>query len=166
MKTRIIGLIAGILLLSCAVSAQRNIPQVTLFSSYDLDSTSYVFCDTGNIPTGMSACASGTAANDGWVKVAGHEFKAIEIVIDQLNVTGGIDFKIEARIAATGSASVIWPSVSANKTLTTENEIVPIQEPCYQIRVGMKIGSADDGNDLTTNLEDITVTYAAYRRTL
>lgn len=142
----------------------------TVFEDYDLDSTSYVYCETGDIPTGMSACATGIAAGDGWMVKAYNQYLSVSMEIDQVVVTGGIDFRIEARMLnddGTYTAGIaIWPADGAkNKTLATgaDNEIQLVPDHVYQIRVGIKIGSADDGDDETTNAEEISVVVNQYR---
>ncbi len=142
----------------------------TVFDEYDLDSTSYVYCDTTDIPTGMSACASGTAATDGWVTKGKAEALGVFMGISQIGVTGGIDFRIEGRFinddATYTTAAVLWPADGGkNKTAGdgTDDEIQLVPDEVSQIRVGIKIGTNDDGNDLTTNLEEVTVVVNLYR---
>jgi hypothetical protein len=166
---RLLNLLAflTVLLVPTFVYAQAY----TVFDDYDLDSTSYVYCDTTDIPTGMSACASGTAAGDGWMVKAYNAHMGVSMELDQGNVTGGVDFRIEARFvnddgSTYSDAIAIWPADGAkNKTAFdgTEDEIQLVPDHVYQIRVGIKIGTADDGNDLTTNLEQISVIVNQYR---
>lgn len=167
---RLLNLLAFILVAWFMTTALAHAQAYTVFDDYDLDSTSYVYCDTTDIPTNMSACASGVAAGDGWMIKGYNEYMSVAMEMDQGVVTGGVDFRIEARMlnddATYTDAIAIWPADGAkNKTAFdgTEDEIQLVPDHVYQIRVGIKIGSADDGNDLTTNLEQISVVVNQYR---
>ncbi len=167
---RLLNLLAFTLVLWFMSTALCYAQAYTVFADYDLDSTSYVYCDTTDIPTGMSACASGVAAGDGWVVKSYNEHMGVSMEIDQVNVTGGLDFRIEARMLnddGTYSKGIaIWPADGAkNKTLATgaDDEVQLVPDHVYQIRVGIKIGTADDGNDAGVNAEQISVIVNQYR---
>ncbi len=101
----------------------------------------------------------GTAVTDGWINVAGWKTKKISTYIEQMNVTGGIDVRWECRDATIDSQIVqVYPASGANNYTTagiTSGTSVVIEEPWDACRIGYKIGSADDGGDLTTNTEQI-----------
>jgi hypothetical protein len=114
----------------------------------------------------------GTAATDGWIDVSGYAGKKISLEITQMVATGGVDFKFECRDNTTVStAHQVYPGESSdcgtNGTLTsgvcnvatgttgTWDLIFSPEEQWDACRVGVKIGSADDGGDLTTNAEII-----------
>lgn len=148
----LIALLAGIVLMPNAAAQRRQIRSVQTFTNYDLDSTSFVYNDAG-----------GTGANDGWIVVATETNRSMMIEINQLNVTGGIDFRIEARLqGGDQTAVIIWPSTPPQNLTTTGGTLITFPEDVYQVRMGMKIGTADDGDDLTVNAEDITITYESY----
>jgi len=148
-----------VLLLAAPVQAQRL---ATIFNNYDLDATAYTYCDSANIPTEISVCVTtGQAVTDGWMTVPTDARKTFQISIDQIVVTGGIDITVEAKIKGATSIVTLW---SKNvTTATTDNDTVGVPEDVDQLRIGIKIGAADDGNDLTTNLEIIDIHYVGAR---
>lgn len=87
----------GASLLAAVVSLMSNGPASAesktkkLFDSYDLDSTRFVFTEAGD-----------TGKEDGWIPVGGDTYKTITISIAGLDVTGGIDVKIEGRSSVPG----------------------------------------------------------------
>lgn len=111
--------------------------------------------------------STGATANDGWVAMSGLEEKSITFQLDQVNVTGGIDMRIECQDDGIGATPVqVFPSCASGACNTYQNYTtagitsrtkVVIYEPWGKCRLGAKIGSADDGGDLTTNAEQITV---------
>lgn len=116
----------------------------------------------------QSGCASykyrklvaGTAAYDGWFPVAGWGQTTVQIDVTQLNVTGGVYLQVECQAyPAQTTANVL---ASSNIT-AVGSYAVAIPEPWDTCRVGMKIGTSDDGGDLTTNTEKISV-YAIRRQ--
>lgn len=134
-----------------------------LFTDYDLDNAAaYVFCDTTDVPDKMPTCATGIADEDGWIDVSRETGKHIGIVIDQIGVTGGIDIQIQVRMLEdTGvwSSAIILTNLINKTTADTDNQVFRIPDEARQIRVGLQIGTADDGGDAIT--EDIDVVYNA-----
>jgi hypothetical protein len=132
---------------------------VTLNSAIDISSTTA-------FPTGATYwwrdVTTGTTATSGWVITEGVAQANFTVQLDQANVTGGIDLRVECQDAAPSATSVyVFPAT--NYTSFPSTVRVVIDEPWYRCRVGFKIGSADDGGDLTTNAEKITVTYVGVR---
>ena len=116
----------------------------------------------------------GTAATSGWMDLAGFTGKKIVFQIDQMVATGGVDFKFECRDNAYVTTSqVVYPGESSdcgtlaslasavcNAATGATGSVALVFTPEEQwdaCRVGMKIGSADDGDDLTTNAEIINI---------
>ena len=134
-----------------------------IFLNFDLDSTSFLYCDTGDIPAIMVACSTGTAAGDGWIPVGGFEFSSVNLILAALTVTGGIDTRIEGRVLledGTFSTNIILFDF-VNKTLAdgTEDQSVSVgDDHVVQIRVGIKIGTSDD-----PGAEDISVIWNGIR---
>lgn len=118
--------------------------KVTLITDYDLDSTTYTFCNT----------TCGTLAASGWLYTWGVDQTSFFFHLDQMVVTGGIDMKIECREDAASTVTTVYTSPNYTSTGTIR---VIIPENYYQCRMGFKIGTSDDGGDLTTNLEKISV---------
>ncbi len=147
------------LLLATPTYAQRL---ATIFNNYDLDVTAYTYCDSANIPTEIPVCVTtAQAVTDGWMSVSNDARKTFQISIDQIVVTGGIDITVEGKV--TGSTSIVTIWTDNVTTATTDNDIVTVPEDVNQLRIGIKIGTADDGNDLTTNLEIIDIQYVGGR---
>ncbi len=95
----------------------------------------------------------GTTAADGWFPTKGFGYLTVQFEIDQMNVTGGIDYKVDCRLAGSDSEGV---SVAGPTNITAASTVgVRVQGPWDECRLGFKIGSADDGGDLTTNLEQL-----------
>ncbi len=153
-------LIAGLLaLLPTNAIAQQAF---AIFTNYDLDATAYTYCNSASIPSQIPVCVTtGQAATDGWFTVTNDEKRTIQASIDQIVVTGGIDVTIEGKITGATSIVTIWTDNVT--TADTDNDTIAIQEDVYQLRVGIKIGTADDGGDLTTNLEIIDIHYVGTR---
>lgn len=117
----------------------------------------------------------GTTAESGWIDVGNYVNRSIVFSIAQVAVTGGIDVRVECRDPGIGSPPVqIFPSCTTGACgtvqaytgiagITSTTKIV-IPEPTGSCRVGMLINSADDGGDLTTNTEQITITFAGRTR--
>jgi hypothetical protein len=111
----------------------------------------------------------GTAATSGWMNVPDYGFKTIVLQIDQLVVTGGISVKWQCKAKGDQAVAVdVYPGTTGgcpggtlssgfcNYTAVTAFALI-VEEPWDQCRVGMKIGTNDDGDDLTTNAENINI---------
>lgn len=114
----------------------------------------------------------GTAATDGWISVAEWKTKKLTFRLEQVNVTGGISVVWECRDATYDTQPVrIYPNEGDGcgvggtyssgfcnfTTAGIDSRLSIITEaPWDACRIGFKIGSADDGGDLTTNAEQIT----------
>lgn len=110
---------------------------------------------------GFRTRSCGTAATSGEVPVSG--FAAVNFVgqIDQISVTGGIDYVVECRPegpAATWT-TIIGPT---NKTAAWAGGNVAY-EPWAYCRMGWKIGSADDGTDTGADAEKIAAYFIGTR---
>lgn len=124
-------------------------------------------------------------ASSGWVAVDGAKFVTIAAAMDQgVFSTGGISFQIQGRFQAVSSqdnAVNLWPGQTAGGacgggtyasgycTFTTAGissrfvySTQGIVQPTF-IRLVMKLSGTDDGNDLTTNLEQVTATLEVVR---
>jgi hypothetical protein len=133
--------------------------RVTIFNNFDLDAVAFVFCDTTDVPVGMT-CVTGVADEDGWITVRQDVGKTFTVIIDALVVTGGLDITIQARVTeadGTLSGAVTLVNLINKTTATTDNQIIRIPDEVTQLRFGMEIGTADDGGD--ADPEDITVIY-------
>lgn len=104
----------------------------------------------------------GTADTDGWFPVDQFVVDppyAVTMVaqVDQINVTGGINFRWECAAGVEKPVRVCPATGSTNITLATIDGRTAciIDFPFDRCRIGMAIGSADDGGDLTTNMEQI-----------
>lgn len=122
--------------------------------------------------------ACGTTATDGWVNVQDYDTRNIILQIDQVVATGGISVHWQCKGRGDQAGPVkVWPGNGADcgsgtlssglcnfATGTTHAFSVVIDEPWAQCRVGLKIGSADDGDDLTTNAENVNIYFYGTRQ--
>lgn len=110
---------------------------------------------------------AGTAITDGWFEV-GRRPVTIDIAFVQAVVTGGIDLRVQCATTAgdgTIRARQVYPALTppaAGPTYTNFTSFpngisVIIPDPWDRCRVGLKIGSSDDGDDATTNREQISI---------
>lgn len=116
--------------------------------------------------------ACGTTASDGWIPVNGASVIKIAIQVDQLNVTGGINVTIQCKDNTQDTTPItIYPDPNDSSTEESHTmNYTAVQANAYSVpvpwdacRVGLEIGTADDGGDLTTNAEDITATIHVVR---
>ena len=155
---RIALALALFLCLAPAVSAQKL---SIVFENFDLDSTSELFCDTGQsaLPRGMVQCSTGTADEDGWIDARTEDFKTVAIHIDALALTSGsIDVAIYGRVK-TGTTPIQLGTTQDYTTVTTQSVVVP--EAMRQIRIGLVINGVDDGDAAD---EDVSIYYYGSRR--
>lgn len=140
---------------------------ITVNTAVDLDVT-------GGVAWEWRKVTCGTGATNGWIDLAGFTGKKISLEITQMVATGGVDFKFECRDNTYVSTShVVYPGESSdcgvNGTLASAvcnvasgatgswDLVFTPEEQWDACRVGVKIGSADDGDDLTTNAEIINI---------
>ena len=115
----------------------------------------------------------GTAATDGWFSVAQYPFASVTLELNQVNVTGHLEFKVQCRhfgsdnqpvdVYAEGMANYRSGGYDAaqadNDTIIVHNGF-PVFESC---RVGMLIDTADDGGDTGSNAEQVTIRAKLWR---
>ncbi len=145
-------------LLAAVVSLVSNGPASAesktkkLFDSYDLDSTRFVFTEAGD-----------TGKEDGWIPVGGDTHKTIIISIARLDVTGGIDVRIEGRSSVPGGGWTKFVLHELNKTTPVARQHITLPTGKFdQLRVGLRIGRSDDASDTGDAAENITVTYNTF----
>jgi len=157
---RLVFITTLFLCLTSFVSAQKR---SDILENYDLDSTTEIFCDTVTFavtpPSGMDTCASGTAAEDGWIDARTEDFKGVTIHIDVMALTSGtIDVAIYGRVKV-GTTAIQLGTTQAYAAAATQYIVVP--EAIRQIRVGIIINGVDDGDAAD---EDISLYYYGSRR--
>lgn len=148
------------------VTAKASATSITVDSAVDL---------SGNGTTGVAweyqHFSTGTAITNGWFNLPSPTISsAVMVEVSQLNVTGGIDVRIECRmeIGSGNPVSAFYRNVTtagigAGTTTTDTGIIVYEVLPHFrQCRVGLKIGGADDGDDTGANAEKITVKVTSY----
>lgn len=146
------------------VTAKASDTSITVDTAIDLSTNS-----TAGYGFAYQTLTTGATATDGWFRLGSPNISsAIQIQIDQLNVTGGIDVRVECRLAGGDPVSAFYRNVTTagigGGTGTSDTgrivyEILPHFREC---RLGLKIGGADDGNDLTTNAESISAWVTGY----
>lgn len=98
--------------------------------------------------------------NGGWWKWTPSGDGEVFIDIAQMNTTGGIDYKLEARHCYANGVCTT-PEILAgptNKAAAESDRVAFDKEFVDQVRVCFKITTADDGGDTGANAEKITVT--------
>lgn len=144
---------------SVTTPALRRVVTRASADSITVDSNITIATAGANFRVWTLTPGTGVAA-DGWFRMDARP-ATIQVQIDQLNVTGGIDYSLECGMSPLGSSTPITSDSVATANLTAVGTVtLVVAEPYDLCRLGLKIGSADDGNDLTTNAEKITVTVA------
>lgn len=108
----------------------------------------------------------GTGATAGWFDVSIYNKFDVQVEVGQQVNTGGIQFHLQCRASGEAQAvqqypALTFPTVASSYTpaLTGVGPLgLGTSDPFFQCRVGMFIVTADDGNDLTTNAEQVTIT--------
>ena len=132
-----------------------------ILNDYDLDAIAFVYCDPANVGALMEACATGVAAGDGWIDTRNHSSKVVGIAIDVLGVVGGVDITFEVRYQkedGTYTAAITLMNLINKATAVTDNQSIRIPDEVTQFRVGIEIGTNDDGDGV---IEDIDIIYNA-----
>lgn len=103
----------------------------------------------------------GTSATSGWVPLEAFGARTYMIHIDQMVATS-IDAKLECEVVGGASSPItVW---TKNYTAVAEDIVVIDGDQRYtRCRLGWKINT-DDGDDLTTNAEQISVYFAGELR--
>jgi len=109
----------------------------------------------------------GTAATSGWFPVSTYRGVSVSLQVTQIVVTGHIDFKVQCRQTGVDNTPVdVYAEGMSNyrtggyDAAQVDNDLIIIHNGVVlfnQCRVGMLIHTADDGDDLTTNAEQVTV---------
>lgn len=107
------------------------------------------------------ACGDGTGSLTGylggWIPMNDVLRWNFQFTTVQLDVTGGIDYKVECKqLGYLASPVVVIPAtnITATGSIAATSELAQMFDVC---RFGFKIGSADDGADTTTHTEKLGV---------
>jgi hypothetical protein len=152
--------LALLLCFSSLAAAQKT---SIVFENFDLDSVTEIFCDTATFstspPKGMSQCSTGSADEDGWIRVSSEDFKGVAIHIDVMALTSGtIDVAIYGRVRA-GSTPIELGTTRDYASAETQYVVVP--EALRELRIGIVINGVDDGDAAD---EDVSIYYIGSRR--
>lgn len=133
------------------VTARASATSLTVNDAWNLSTT---FGGGGYSFQHMKADV-GSGAFDGWISLVGAESVTFDLDVQQLVATGGISYKIECDPGVPGMPPVIviGPTNIATTTPTVARSVVT--EPTGPCRLGLRIITGDDANDLTTNLEQV-----------
>lgn len=174
--TPFLGVSAGAMLLITDTNGSTYRRSVTVASSSTsvVISGAAVTITSGNIqsggsqnPNGSTNMACGTTAAFGAFNVTmGQKFQ-VQVGVGQNVNTGGLSFHLQCRTNpeadwAQVSPALTWPAVTPTYTSalasgTIGTFILGTIDAYSQCRVGMMIVTTDDGNDLTTNAEQISI---------
>jgi len=134
------------------VSARASATSITLDVAVNVTSASLKY----------QKLRCGTTTADGWFAMS-RRAGTIDINVGQLNVTGGLDVRVQCA-ATGGQPRQVYPALTPPTSTASYINFtavggmaVGIPDPWDKCRVGIKIGSADDGGDLTTNQERVTI---------
>ena len=105
----------------------------------------------------------GAGDHDGWIGMAGTESITFDIDMVQLVATGGISYQVECENNVPGMPPIIVSGPTNVATGTPTQATVAVTTARAACRLGLRIITGDDGNDLTTNTE-IVYTGAIVRR--
>lgn len=143
-----------------------------------------VFIPTTGVPFEWRRVLTSSQIGYGWVPTRSFDVAKFSVKIDQQNTTTGISVQVQCRDDLPGldtlSEHIVYPYPGATcnfGTLDTSecvftgagalnNLVVTIDNAgaWQECRVGLKLDSTDDGNDLTTNLELIRVDFVGYSK--
>lgn len=117
----------------------------------------------------------GTAATSGWIEVGNADSFAITFELDQVSVTGGINVQVQCRTGAINASPVqIFPACTSGACNTVQNyttagvasaTTVAVGFPYKSCRVGVDIGTADDGSDTGNDAEQIDISVTRHLST-
>jgi hypothetical protein len=100
-------------------------------------------------------------AEDGWFSVGDAKEFTLFLGISQADVTGGIDYKAECResyLDRKGPVALLAGPTNVTTFPLAATRILNVYNERYaECRVGIKIGTSDDGADTTTHLEKVTL---------
>ncbi len=149
---------------SSAAFAQPGSRPVRVFSSFDPDAGTFVYCDTTNPNPPFLKCdtsGGGAGANDGWIGVRGMSEKVVTIRVDAIALTAGtIEFVVEGRSTDDEGNNVTARLIAPiGKTAVSPGQPVRIVEDYDEIRIGVRINGTDDGDAVP---DDITVHVFAF----
>ena len=120
-----------------------------------------------NVQFGWRDRTCGVEAANGWFPVNPFTGVSISLMVSQIVVTGQIEFKIQCRDSGVDAQAVdvyaegmsIYRTGGYNAAQVDNDDIIIHNgvKLFHECRVGMLIDSADDGDDLTTNGEQVTI---------
>lgn len=118
--------------------AVRSVIGRTIFKSYPVSSTSYVYTENAS-----------TGAEDGWISCKGEDHKFAQIYLGTLNATS-VTYRIEGRFSDSSgvsrAASLHTESLTAPMSGTID-KIVSISEYVAELRIGVKMSKVATPNN-------------------
>jgi hypothetical protein len=112
-------------------------------ASLTVDSAVTLRLTTGS-PFSIQTRSCGTAVTDGWINVQGWTDKMVKLEAAALTGTGGVTWSIECRLSGNATAPIqLVTGNMASTTVPVNGDTVVVPEPCSDLRVGLKWGTAD-----------------------
>jgi len=133
------------------VTARASATSLTVNDAWDLSTTPQ---GTGYSFQHMKADV-GSGIFDGWISMTGVESVTFDLDVQQLVATGGISYKVECDPGVPGMPPVIVSGPTNIATGTPTIARVTLTVPSGPCRLGLRIITGDDANDLTTNTEQV-----------
>lgn len=134
------------------VTAVASANSITIDSNITVPTTGWGFrwwdLDAGSDPA---------AAGDGWMAYVPHGNENVLFSIDQVNVTGGINYKLEVRNTMGDYVTAALALAGPTNLTSGAARVSVVDESFSQLRFCVSIGTADDGGDTGTDEEQLTV---------
>lgn len=139
-----------------AITAKASNDSVTVDTAVDIGTAGSYFR--------FKTIMVGADSEDGWIGVGNMDSIRYDINIIQMNGTGGIDSKVECRLAQ-GTPVVVIGTTNTTAAGVVDNSVdLQAAGPFDQCRLGIKWNTSDDGTDTTTAQEQITIQFAGQLR--
>lgn len=156
MKINKTGILLAAMLAAVTSVAAIGFSNRDIIRDYDLDATAETFIATGNI---------GTGSENGVIGVGNYRIVTFEVNVSQLAVTGAIKSRILCRVSGASAWVQEYPVLAAGTVTPSYVSLSAVGGYTYTMadkgyshcKTGALIDSADDGGDLTTNAEKLSV---------
>lgn len=94
------------------------------------------------------------AAGDGWFRMDARA-ATIQVQIDQMSVTGGIDYSLECGMSPLGTSTPLTSDSVATANIASASTVtLVVAEPYDLCRLGLKIGTNDNLDTVTNGVND------------
>ncbi len=120
------------------------------WETFDIASTSFLVCDTGDVEAAQ-VCTTGSAAEDGWIIVSDQRPRSVQFEVITFNATS-LDVILEGRLRGATDAAQIWPATGDLALTAVGTVLVEVPDSIYQIRAAVKIDTDTGANSVSATL--------------